>query len=227
MFLVAAIASLCSAVTTAILVYGPGVQAGADAVSQAQLHANWLYLYKPWVLFFHPQFALVASLGIGFALFSKHPAYISIGLFYLLIWAVTEMTQQAYVIDALNQYWRPGFLNAAEATEKAEYATLLRGFSGISDSQYFVLLFGFGVGTTLFGIAFLSTDILGKTIGVILVFIGLLSVTSFVGYYAGVSAVTPITSWIYSNLYGVIQTGVRIAMGIWLWRIYVVIRPAE
>jgi hypothetical protein len=217
----AAVASLCSAVTTAILVYGPDATAADDVVSQARLHADWLYLYKRWILFFHPQFAFIASIGIAFALFARRPVCIAAGLFYLLLWTVTEMTQQAFVIDALNQYWRPGLLGAADTTERAAYETLLKGFTGISDSQYFVLLFGFGIGTTFFGFAFLKTDALGNAIGGMLLFIGLLSLTSFAGYYAGLSAVTPFTSWVYTNIYGVIQTGVRIAIGVWLLRVRV------
>jgi hypothetical protein len=185
------------------------------------LHTDVLYLYKRWVLFFHPQFAFIASLGVGLALFAKRPVFVVIGLFYLLVWSATEMTQQAFIIDGLNQYWRPGFLNAPDAPGRTAYETLLRGFGGISDSQYFVVLFSFGVGTTLLGYAFLQADPFGKAIGVVLLCIGLVSVMSFVGDYAGMAAVTPLTSWFYANVYGVIQTGVRIAMGIWLWKLYV------
>ncbi len=219
-YLVASVASFLSAATTAILIYGPDASVGSGIVAQAQLHSDWLYLYKRWVLFFHPQFAFIAALGIALALAQKRPFCMMVGLFYLLVWAVTEMTQQAFIIDALNQYWRPGFLNAADPSEKSAYETMLRGFGGFSDSQYFTLLFGFGVGTTLFGYAFLCTDSLGKGIGAALIGIGILSIVSFAGYYAGMSFVTPMTSWIYSNLYGLIQTGVRIAMGVWCWRLY-------
>lgn len=214
----AALASVMSAATTATLIYGPSATAEGDPQSQAALHANLLYLYKPWVLFFHPQFAFLASLGVAASLFSSRPALVSFGLFYLLVWAVTEMTQQAYVIDALNQFWRPGFLNAETAADKTAYETLITGFRAISDSMYFVLLFGFGAGTLFIGFAFLSTDYFGKVIGGILIFIGLLSLAAFAGYYAGFSRVTPVTSWIYSHLYGPLQTGVRLALGVWLWR---------
>ena len=220
MLLIAAVASLLSAATTAILIYGPAAPLPPDAVSQAQLHSSWLHLYKKWVLFVHPQFAFIASLGIGFALFARRPVCISIGLFYLGVWAVTEMTQQAFIIDGLNQYWRPGLLNADNEADRAAYETLLKGFAGFSDSQYFVLLFSFGVGTTLFGIAMLGVDVFGKAIGAVLIGIGLLSLTAFAGYYLGLSLLTPFTSWLYSNVYGIVQTGVRIAIGIWLWRLF-------
>lgn len=215
---VAAIASLLSALTTAVLIYGPNLQTGSNPIAQAELHNNWGYLYKPWVLFIHPQFAFIASLGAAVVLFEKNPALVSIGLFYLLLWAVTEITQQAYIIDGLNQFWRPAYLNADTETQKQTYDTIITGFKGTYDSMYFVLLFGFGIGTTLFGLAFLSATLFEKTIGATFIFIGSLSLAAFASYYAGLSVVSPVSSWIYANVYGVIQTGVRLALGYWLWR---------
>lgn len=214
----AALASFASALTTAILIYGPDVDATGGLIEQARLYDDWRYLYKRWVLFFHPQFAFIAALGIAVALFARRPVLIGLGLFYLLVWAVTEMTQQAFVIDALNTYWRPGLLDAGSEAERRAYETLIRGFEGISDSQYFVLLFGFGVGTMLFGWAFMSSDLLGSVIGVVLLFLGLISLLAFLGYYAGATFAAPVSAWVYANLYGVLQTGVRIAMGAWLWQ---------
>lgn len=217
LFQVAAIASLLSATTTAILIYGPDAEAASDFAALAQLHDNPLYLYKRWVLFFHPQFAFVASIGVAVALFKKSPVLVSVGLFYLAVWAITEITQQAYTIDALNQYWRPAYLSSENASDTAAYYAMLKGFDGISNSLYFVLLFGFGVGTFLFGLAFLSAKIIETCIGISLIFIGVLSLTAFLGYYAGLSSITDVTDWIYAYLYGVVQTGVRIALGAWLW----------
>jgi len=217
LFRVAAIASLLSATTTATLIYGPDAKAAPDFAALAQLHENPLYLYKRWVLFFHPQFAFVASIGVAVALFRKSPVLVSIGIFYLAIWAITEITQQAYTIDALNQYWRPAYLGSESASDTAAYYAMLKGFDGISDSMYFVLLFGFGVGTFLFGLAFLPSKIIETCIGVALISIGTLSLTAFLGYYAGLSSITDITDWIYEYLYGVAQTGVRVALGVWLW----------
>ncbi len=53
-FRVAAIASFASAVTTAVLIYVPGADASGGLVDQAELYDDWRYLYKRWVLFFHP-----------------------------------------------------------------------------------------------------------------------------------------------------------------------------
>lgn len=216
---IAAWASLCSAITTAVLVYGPNPDPAEGLLAEARLSSNWLNLYKPWVLFFHPQFAFIASIGAAFVIWKKHPALALIGIFYLLIWAVTEMTQQAFIIDALNQFWRPSLLNAEDAAQRQAFETMLIGFPAISDSQYFVLLFGFGTGSLLMGIGFFSFDMLGKMIGSAMVAIGLVSLTAFAGYYfAPEVGLTAITGWIYGYLYGPFQTGVRVALAWWLWR---------
>lgn len=222
LYRIAAAASLLSVITTATLIYGPGVAPADGLEAQAQLSSNWLYLYKPWVLFFHPQFAFVAALGAAVALRARRPALVSIGLFYLAVWALTEMTQQAFIIDALNQYWRPGLLAAESEVEREAYRTLITGFAAITDSQYFVLLFGFGAGSVLLGLAFLASDRLGQAIGVVTIFLGLVSLIAFAGYYfAPAAGVKSVTGWVYANLYGPLQTGVRLALAIWLWRIAV------
>lgn len=216
---VAAIASLLSAITTATLIYGPGAPPADGLEQQARLAGDWRYLYKPWVLFFHPQFAFIACLGLAAALWRKRPALVAIGLFYAAIWAITEMTQQAYIIDALNQYWRPAFLAASEEGVRQSYETLLTGFAAISDSQYFVLLFAFGCAMTCLGAAMWAADALGKAIGIAMFAIGLLSLAAFAGYYfAPAAGATSVTGWIYTNLYGPVQTGVRVALAWWLWR---------
>jgi hypothetical protein len=228
LFRVAAIASLASAMTTAILIYGSNVEAATDFITRTQLHDNPLHLYKRWVLFFHPQFAFIASIGIAFALFRKSPALIAFGLFYLATWAITEMTQQAVNIVALNEYWRPAYLTAGNQTDTAAYYALLKGFEGYSESLYFVLLFGFGMGTLLFGLAFTSAGTFGvrnpeTVLGIVLILIGVLSLTAFLGYYSGLSSIVRVTDWIYAHFYGVVQIGVRIALGVWLW--YVAANP--
>ena len=216
---IAACASLFSAITTAVLIYGPNADPAQGLVEEAQLSSNWSYLYKPWVLFFHPQFAFIATIGAASVIWQKRPTLALIGIFYLLIWAITEMTQQAFIIDALNQFWRPALLNSEDTVQREAFETLLIGFPAISDSQYFVLLFGFGVGSVLLGLGFLSFDFLAKIIGLVMVSLGLVSLTAFAGYYfAPAQGFTSITGWIYGNLYGPFQTGVRVALAYWLWR---------
>lgn len=133
---IAAICSFLGALTTTLLIFLPSA-VGTDFEARVQLHTNGLYLSKLWILYIHPQVNIIATLGIGFLLFKKYPFSIIVGTLFLSIWAYTEMSQQAILIDALNQFWRPGYLSATNDTDKLMYTTLITGATGISDSKYF------------------------------------------------------------------------------------------
>ncbi len=214
---VAAICSFLGALTTALLLFLPNPEV-ADFQSRTLLYENKLYLSKLWILFIHPQVNIIASLGVGYLLFKKYPLQILIGTFFLLIWAYTEMSQQALLIDALNQIWRPGYLNAENEAVKTTFFTLIEGASGISDSKYFLVIYGFGLGSLLYGLAFINQSGWAKLIGVSLVFIGLLSLFSFGRYYLGLSFLNPIVNWSYEWIYTYLQPLVRIALGIWIFK---------
>ena len=101
---VAAICSFLGALTTALLIFLPNPEA-IDFESRTLLYQNKLYLGKLWILFVHPQVNIIASLGIAWLLFKRYPLQIILGTLFLLIWAYTEMSQQALLIDSLNQIW--------------------------------------------------------------------------------------------------------------------------
>ncbi|NVJ96983.1 MAG: hypothetical protein HWE25_02460 [Alphaproteobacteria bacterium] len=212
-----AVLSVLSALTTAILMYGPNADTSGDFDTIQMLHSNGLYLYKKWVLFFHPQFAFLAAAAASFTLFRRSPGLASAALFYLGIWAITEMSQQAYLIDALNQMWRPAYL-AAESADKAQWKTMILAMNGISDTLYFVLIFGFGLGSFLFGLAFPRENNFDKWLGISITLIGGMSLLAFGYYYANASFAGPIVNFWYDWIYGPLQIGVRLALGGWLWR---------
>lgn len=212
-----AVLSAFSALTTAILMYGPNAPAadGFDAVQG--LHQNGLYLYKKWILFLHPQFAFLAALAAGFALFRDRAFLVVAALFYLGMWAFTEVSQQAYIIDALNQMWRPAYL-AADAENRELWRTLITGMNGISDSQYFVVIFAFGVGTVLLGFAFTGRGALAMFLRYGMIVIGIMSLVAFLSYYAGLSGAGSTVGVWYSYIYGPLQIAIRLALALWLWR---------
>ena len=131
-----AICSFLGALTTALLIFLPNPEA-TDFEASVALYDNSLYLSKQWILFLHPQVNLLAALGIAYLLFKKYPLQIIFGTLFLIVWAYTEMSQQALIIDTLNQLWRPGYLEADDETSKAMFNTLIRTANGISDSKYF------------------------------------------------------------------------------------------
>lgn len=213
----AAICSVLGAITTILAIFLPTPETtGVD--SKALLHQNILYLSKLWILFIHPQVNIIASLGIASLLLHKKPLQIIVGTFFLIIWAYTEMSQQALLIDALNQYWRPGYLGAENETIKTTFLILIEGVNGISDSKYFLVIYGFGLGSMLYGFAFITELGIGKWIGTALIFIGLLTVLSFIRYYLGVAFLSPVVNWCYEWIYPYLQPLVRIAIGVWIYK---------
>lgn len=210
-----AICSFLGAITTTILIFVPSPTA-ADFESQVMLFKNNLYLSKLWVLFLHPQVNLLACLGIAYLLFRKYPFQIVFGTLFLCIWAYTEMSQQSLLIDALNQLWRPGYLEANDEVSKKVYETLIKTASGISDSNYFLVIYGFGLGSLFFGLGFIREEGLGKVLGYSLLFIGILSLASFIRYYLGITSLSPIVNWCYQWIYPYLQPLVRIGLGIWI-----------
>ena len=213
----AAICSFLGALTTVLLIFLPN-PVSTDFESQTLLFENRLYLNKLWILFIHPQVNILASLGIAFLLLKKYPLQIIIGTFFLLVWALTEISQQSLLIDSLNQIWRPGYIEAENEVTKNMFMTLINAANGISDSKYFLVIYGFGIGSLLYGMAFVQQNGLAKWIGVALLFIGLLSLSSFARYYLGISSLNTIVNWSYEWIYPYLQPLVRIAIGIWIFK---------
>lgn len=212
---VTAMCSFLGALTTALLIFLPNPEAN-DFETRAALNNNTLYLSKLWILFAHPQVNFLAALGVAYLLFKKYPLQIVFGTLFLLVWAYTEMSQQALLIDTLNQIWRPGYLQADGEVSKQMFTTLINVANGISDSKYFLVIYGFGLGSFLFGLAFLHEKHLGKWIGISLLFIGILSLSSFMRFYLGVSSLNGIVNWCYEWIYSYLQPLVRVAIGIWI-----------
>lgn len=213
---VGALCSLASAITTATLMYGPNPPTAETFEAAQTLHQNGLYMMKKWVLFLHPQFAFIAAITASFMTFKKAPTATCFGLMFLFIWAYTEMSQQAYLIDALNQYWRPAYAAAADA-DKAAWATLIKGSEAVSDSYYFLLIYGFALGSLIFGFALQKQKRAGLIIGLATSLIGLMSLIAFLFYYAGFSSLSDLVGGWYSWIYGPLQISVRLALGWWLF----------
>lgn len=213
---IGAVCSVASAITTATLMYGPNPPVADTFEATQALHADTLYMMKKWVLFLHPQFAFIAAVATAFLTFRKAPTATITGLIFLWIWAYTEMSQQAYLIDALNQYWRPAF-QTATSEDKQVWTTLIKGSTAVSDSYYFLLIYGFALGSFIFGFALQKQKGAGLIIGPVTSLIGLMSLMAFLSYYAGFSFLSGIVSNWYEWLYGPLQISVRLGLGWWLY----------
>ncbi|WP_350287372.1 hypothetical protein [uncultured Croceitalea sp.] len=211
----AGICSILGAITTSLLIFLPN-PVTSDFESQTLLFENKLYLTKLWILFIHPQVNIIASLGVAYLLLRKYPMQIIVGSLFLLVWAYTEMSQQSLLIDTLNQIWRPNYVNAESDVTKNMFKSLINAANGISDSKYFLVIYGFGFGSLLYGTALVQENGLGKWIGASLLFIGILSLCSFLRYYLAITALNKPVNWAYEWVYSYLQPIVRVAMGIWI-----------
>lgn len=208
--------SLLGALTTGLLEFLP-VSSASHAGNSLLLHKDSLYLARLWILFLHPQFNFIAALGIAVVLFRKSPALVLTGGFFLLVWAIAEMLQQALLIDALNQFWRPAYLGAADAMSRDIYLTLIKGTDALSDSQYFVVLYAFGLGTFFYGLALIRETGRIKWLGLAILFIGVLSLCAFLRYYLGIDWLASPVDWLYKWIHGYLQILVRVAMALYLF----------
>ncbi len=215
--ILAGICSILGAITTSLLIFLPN-PAASDFESQALLFENSLYLTKLWILFIHPQVNIIASLGIVYFLLRKYPMQMIVGSLFLLVWAYTEMSQQSLLIDTLNQIWRPNYVNAESEITKSMFKSLINAANGISDSKYFLVIYGFGFGSLIYGTALIKENGLGKWIGASLLFIGILSLCSFIRYYLGITSLNKPVNWAYEWIYSYLQPLVRIAIGIWIFK---------
>lgn len=216
-FLVCAgICSLLGALTTALLVFLPATSATLPGNSPL-LHTDSLYIARLWLLFIHPQLNFIAALGVAVVLLKKNPMLMVTGTFFLLVWAVSEMLQQALLIDALNQIWRPAYLGAGDAMSRDIYLTLIKGADALSDSKYFIVLYAFGLGTILYGLALARETGVVRWVGTAMLFIGFLSLGAFLRYYLGVDGLSALVDWSYRWIYAWLQPLVRISLGIWLF----------
>ncbi len=133
-----------------------------------------------------------------------------------MVWFYSEMSQQAFLIDALNQMWRPGYIEATDEITLNINRTLIHGATGLADSKYFLVIYGFGLGSLLYGFAFFQEQKLGRWIGISLIFIGILSLCSFLRYYLKMEFLSPYVDWSYSWIYPYLQPMVRIGIGVWI-----------
>jgi uncharacterized membrane protein YfcA len=79
-----------------------------------------------------------------------------------------------------------------------------------------LVIYGFGLGTLLYGLALVQENGMGKWIGISMLFIGILSLSSFIRYYAGVTGLDGIVDWTYAWVYPYLQPLVRVAIGVWI-----------
>jgi hypothetical protein len=214
---IAAICSVIGAVTTLVLALIPEPVAESFD-KRVLLYKNGIYSAKHWIFFFHSQLNIIAVLGVTVFLVKRKPYLVLIGLLFFLVWGITECAQHAFLIDAVNQYWRPQYLSSTEEKMKTAVFAQLVGAEAVSDSMYFLLLYCFGIGSSLLGIALLRLDKLATFTSTGFIFFGVLSIVAFLNYYAGLTFLSAPVDFSFVWIYPVLQPVSRLSLGIWLWK---------
>jgi hypothetical protein len=217
----AAVCSFIGAVTTLVLVLIQ-VPAASTFDEKVMLHLNARYIGKLWIFFFHPQLNLIAALGVAALLYKRKPEFVLPALLFIGIWAITETAQHAFLIDAVNQYWREGYMKETNESVKLAYYNNLIGAEAIGDSMYFLLLYAYGIGSSFMGLALLTENLNENRTAIIpgigFIFFGALSIIAFIDYYARVEALDPFVNFSFKWVYPFFQPVARGMLGVWLWK---------
>lgn len=217
-FRVVAFTSILSAITTGLLLFLPEVPA-SDFSAQLALHNNHLYLAKKWILLFHPMFAFISMLGITIHLVKTKLHCVIPASFFALVWAITEMAQQAYTIVALNNHWRPNYLAETSDVKKQVIFVQLESYYPVWDSMYFLIIICFGIASLLFGIALIAKNRLSNVLAMGSILIGLFSILNFTSDYLRITQLLPMVNFWYEWIYGIVQPAWRILLAIWFWKL--------
>ena len=212
-----AVCGVLGAVTTLVLVLIP-VPEAATFDEKVLLYKNPQYMSKLWIFFFHPQLNLIALLGVVALLYKSRPELVFPGFLFVSIWAITEAAQQAFSIDAINLYWRSGYVKETSEIIRSAYHNNLIGAEAIRDSMYFLLLYAYGIGSTLIGLALIKETIIARISGYGFLFFGALSLTAFADYYGGLVFVDPAVNFSFNWIYPIVQPLSRCLLGVWLWK---------
>lgn len=217
----AAVCAVIGAITTLVLVLikTPPARTFDEKV---MLYENASYIGKLWIFFFHPQLNLIAALGVTALLYKRKPEYVFPGLLFIGIWAITESAQHAFLIDAVNQYWREGYHTETDESIKLAYYNNLIGAEAIGDSMYFLLLYAYGIGSSFMGMALLTENLKENRLAIIpglgFIFFGVLSIVAFIDYYGKVGALDPAVNFSFKWIYPFFQPVARGMLGVWLWK---------
>lgn len=210
---VAAVCSLLSAVTTILLTVLPTFYS-APTSFEARVHLieDSYFKTRAWTYYLHPFVCFVAGVGVWRIARSYERGLALFGIIGLGIWAYTEALQQALTNVAAGWNWFPAYAqaDAAGRTLIEERWTM---FFGLWDGLYFLLLTGFLLANTAFGIALIQAKKADRVVGACLLVVAALTLLNFFAGYGGPAWTGAVTG----ALYPYFQPALRAAIGIWLW----------
>ena len=211
---VAGVASIVSAVTTLMLIFLPKFFPAVDGFdARMQLVDDPAYVLRSWAYLIHPFLAMTAALGVAMRIRRDASAAAVVGLLGFLLWGCTEAAQQTMTLFAFDK-WRVAYA-AADELMRAQIRVNAAMYDGLWDAMYFLLLLGFTVGNTSFGVA-LARRGQGLTRIIGFFFFGAVAVTipNILREIHWPTLSGPLEFWSYPA----IQPLGRTLIGVWLWR---------
>lgn len=178
----AGIFAILSAATTVLLsIFSVPYPSSFEA--QVQLANDARYLTSKWVLFLHPQLTFLSFTGLAALYWRSHPQLVVPAMLFAGVWAFSELLQQGFLIEGLNNVLRVGYSQASDPARLQELRTAITTIEAISDSFFFVLLFAIGFAYMLLGICVSMGAPRNRWLAAGMAFLALASFLSFSGYY--------------------------------------------
>lgn len=212
----AGVASILSAVTTLILIFGPQFFAPVsdDIAGRMQRVSDPAYQLRAWTYFIHPFLAFTAALGVALATRRVAPALALAGLLGFFLWALTEAGQQSLTLFAFDD-WRRAWL-AGDPAVRQTIEVRAAIYDGLWEAAYSLLLFGIILGSGFFAAILLRLpDTLSRVVGAFYALATIQSVFIQSGELGGPVIPESIAFWIYPAT----QPLARVLIGVWLLRV--------
>ena len=212
----AGVASILSAVTTLILIFGPQFFApiSDDIAGRMQRVSDPAYQLRAWAYLIHPFLAFTAALGVAIATRRVAPALALAGLLGFFLWALTEAGQQSLTLFAFDD-WRRAWL-AGDPAVRQTIEVRAAIYDGLWEAAYSLLLFGIILGSAFFAAILLRLpDTLSRVVGGFYAFAALQSILLQSGELGGPVLPESIAFWVYPAT----QPLARVLIGVWLLRV--------
>jgi hypothetical protein len=214
----AAVCSILSAVTTLLLIFLPQFFLPVDGFDD-RMHRVYepAYVLRAWDYLIHPFLVLMAALGVAMRIRKEASAAAVIGLLGFVLWGFTEAGQQTLTLFAFDK-WRVAYATADELV-RSQIRVNAAMYDGLWDAMYMLLMIGFSIGNTSFGVAFLRK---GEGLTRVIAYFYFAAVVLTLSYMSGeIQGPTLPETFIYPA----IQPLGRTLIGVWLWRMADETRP--
>ena len=209
-------ASILSAVTTLILIFGPEFYAAVPEGIEGRMQrvADPAYQFRARTYFVHPFLVFIACAGLALACRRVAPALALFGLMAMGLWALTEAAQQALTLFAFDD-WRRAWL-AGDAPVRATIEVRAAVYDGLWEAAYSLLLCGIIIGSALFAAMLLRfPDTLSRILGALFG----LAVIQSIFIQSGELGGPVLPDWLAFWIYPVTQPLARVLLGLWLLRV--------